>query len=147
MSGSPLEAALLMQIQAAGLPAPVREFAFAKEATGRLWRLDLCWPDRMFGVEVQGGSFVSGRHQGGQGSEQDDVKAVVALFLGWRVVRVNTHMCDDGRALLLVEAGLGFCNLSEAALKVARWTCQRCDIAKTSRRRRQRAKLRQEEDQ
>lgn len=94
------ERALETHIKQVGLPAPHREFVFHPE---RKWRFDFAWPIRHIAVEVEGGTFSTGRHSRGRGFEEDCVKYAEAVILGWRVIRVTTDMVDDGRAIALIE--------------------------------------------
>lgn len=68
-----------------GLPAPERNFIFHPT---RKWRLDFAWPKYKVAVEVEGGSFIAGRHTRGAGFREDCVKYAQALILGWLVLRV-----------------------------------------------------------
>ena len=54
-------------------------------------------------VEVEGGSYVRGRHSRPGGFELDCLKYGAAVIAGWRVLRVTGHMVQDGRALEMVE--------------------------------------------
>lgn len=99
-AASELEQALLFQLRAVGLPAPVTEHRFAPP---RRWRFDLAWPDRLVACEVEGGSWVAGRHTRGRGFEHDCEKYCEAAVRGWRVLRVTTGMVMDGRAVALLE--------------------------------------------
>lgn len=94
---------LMFQCRAAGLPMPDREVVFAP---GRRWRFDLAWPDRRLAVEVDGGTWVGGRHTSGAGFEADCEKLNEALCLGWAVLRVTPRHVDDGRALAWVTRAL-----------------------------------------
>lgn len=94
---------LLLQIRAAGLPEPTREFRFSED---RRWRFDFAWPDEKLALEYEGGSFINGAHGRGKQFEMDAVKYGIALLLGWRVLRVNSHMVDDGRALAFLKLAL-----------------------------------------
>ena len=97
MPKSELEDALLFQIAAAELPPPIREYRFA-EIIGRWWRFDLCWPDRMIAVEVEGfGHHKLSRYIG------DIDKYNAAIELGYRLYRVTGKMVKGGRALTLIE--------------------------------------------
>lgn len=100
---SDAEAALAFQIKALGLPKPVTEFRFHTE---RRWRFDFAWPDRSVAVEVEGGSWSSGRHTRPLGFEMDCVKYNEAALLGWRVLRVTPNMIEDGRAITYLERAL-----------------------------------------
>lgn len=100
---SPLEALLLTQCQAAGLPTPERELAFHPK---RRWRFDLAWPAPQLAVEIEGGTWVNGRHSRGKGFEQDCIKQAEALLAGWSLLRVTEGMVRDGRAVRLIERAL-----------------------------------------
>lgn len=100
---SQLEAILLFQINAAGLPEPALEHKFHPV---RKWRFDLVWQAQMLAVEVEGGKWIQGRHTRPQGFEDDCIKYNEAALLGWRVLRVTGDMIQDGRALQYVEMGL-----------------------------------------
>lgn len=93
---SNLELMLLAQINASGLPVPVTEYKFHPD---RRWRFDFCWPDDLLAVEVEGGTWVNGRHNRGSGFEKDAEKYAEALCLGWKVLRVTgSHICT-GKAI------------------------------------------------
>lgn len=99
---SDLEETLLFQIKAAGLPEPVREYAFAK-SIGRKWRFDLCWPDLQVAVEVEGGTWSRGRHTTGQGFKADCEKYNQASMMHWLVLRFTSDMISSGMALQTIE--------------------------------------------
>lgn len=69
----------------AQLPAPTREFVFARP---RLWRFDYAWEAEMVALEVEGGAFAGGRHTRGAGFRSDLEKYNTAALRGWRVLRV-----------------------------------------------------------
>lgn len=93
---SVIEETLILQIRADGLPAPVREYRFHPE---RKWRFDLCWPDRMLGVECEGATWVNGRHTTGAGFEKDCEKINAAQLMGYRVLRYTRRMVETGSAV------------------------------------------------
>ena len=99
---SVLEDALLVDIIKAGLPSPVREFRFAK-VVKREWRLDFAWPDLFLGVEVEGGTWISGRHTRGSGFEGDCRKYNTAAKLGYLVLRFSSGMIASGEAIAVIE--------------------------------------------
>ena len=103
MTGSAAEALLVHQITAAGLPTPVRELRFAPP---RRWRFDVAWPERLLAVEVDGGSWVGGRHTRGAGYEAGCRKTNAAVLLGWRVLRVTPGMIASGEAVAVIGAAL-----------------------------------------
>ena len=100
---SQLEDLLLLQIRAAGLPEPERE---VKAIPGRRFRWDFCWPDYKLAAEVQGGTFTYGRHSRPAGYHADCEKANLATLAGWRVLRFDRTMVEDGTALRMIEAAL-----------------------------------------
>ena len=102
-----LGSVLFAQIAAVGLPLPAREHKFAKEATGRLWRFDLCWPSVRLAVECDGSTFTAGRHTRGMGYRGDCEKLNTAVDLGWQVLHFDTTMIRDGSALAFLERLLG----------------------------------------
>lgn len=97
------EMALLWQCKAARLPEPVTEHRFAPP---RRWRFDLAWPAHKVAVEVEGGTWTTGRHVTGSGFAADLEKYNEAALLTWLVIRVTPGMVDDGRALRLIERAL-----------------------------------------
>ncbi len=94
---------LVFQCKAAGLPEPTAEYRFHPV---RKWRMDLAWPERQLYCEVDGGTWVGGRHNRGTGYEKDCEKLNTAAVMGWRGLRVTTGMVKDGRALAALEQAL-----------------------------------------
>lgn len=92
---------LARQIRAAGLPAPILEYPFAKQIeseSGRGWRFDLAYPSEMLAVEVNGMVHrIKARHLA------DIEKGREALRLGWRVLVVTPSEVRSGAALDLVR--------------------------------------------
>ena len=95
LQGSEGERALETHIKQAGLPAPIREYQFAPP---HKWRFDFAWPDQKVACEIEGGTWVKGRHTSGKGFEADCAKYAEALILGWRVLRVTTGQVGLDRA-------------------------------------------------
>lgn len=89
------EEALARQFHAENI-AVVREFKFHPV---RKWRFDFAFPESKVGVEVEGGTFVGGRHTRGLQYEADCQKYNAATLLGWRVLRFTPHMINRGEAL------------------------------------------------
>jgi len=94
-----------MELRAAGLPEPVREYRFHPV---RRWRLDLAWPDHMVACEVEGGVWLGrrGRHTHPAGYERDCEKYTEAAILGWCVIRVTPSMIRSGYALDAITRAL-----------------------------------------
>lgn len=115
---SELERTLAFHIRARKLPAPVREYRFAAEATGgtgsgvrkRLadsglkdWRFDFAWPDLMLAVEVEGGAWVGGRHTRGKGFIEDLKKYQEAQRMGWTIYRTAGELIKNGEAVKTIR--------------------------------------------
>jgi very-short-patch-repair endonuclease len=81
----------------------VRQYLFAKEALGRKWAADFCWPTLLWIVEVDGGTYVAGRHTRGTGFEADRERDAEAMCLGYRVLHVTTKQVESGQALAWLE--------------------------------------------
>ena len=103
MTRSNAEESLATLLRWHGLPAPQREFRFAP---GRRFRADFAYPEAHLLIEVDGGSFVAGRHSRGTGFELDAEKASLAATLGYRVIRVTPRHIADGRAITWIKAAL-----------------------------------------
>ena len=110
---SELEERFAIQIALCSLPEPEREYRFAAvhvglgpgvrgrltEAGLRDWRFDFAWPAHMLAVEVEGGTWVQGRHSRGAGYRSDCEKYNAATAMGWRVYRFTSGMFCDGEAI------------------------------------------------
>lgn len=103
MPMSDLELILTRQVKMVKLPEPELEFKFSST---RKWRFDLAWPAVKLAVEVEGGTFVQGRHNRGAAFEKDCEKYAEAVLAGWRVLRFTGHQVEDGRALGFIERAL-----------------------------------------
>lgn len=85
-----------------GLPLPVTEFQFARDAMNRRWAMDYCWRVERVFLEVDGGVFVKGddgqfggRHNRGAGWLADSVKLNAAASLGYRHLRCTPSQLHD----------------------------------------------------
>ena len=78
----------------------VTEYQFAPP---RRWRCDFAWPDRLVMVEIEGGSWIKGRHNYGPGFENDCRKYNTAEMLGWTVYRFTPHMVRSGEAIAFMR--------------------------------------------
>lgn len=101
MTKSHLEELLAIQIHAANLPEPEREYQFCK---GRRWRFDFAWPEHRIAAEVEGGIWTGGRHTRGSGFEKDCEKYNTAALLGWTVLRFTGGMVDHAVAVQTLGA-------------------------------------------
>jgi len=80
-----------------------REYRFSPP---RRWRFDFAYPARMLAVEVDGGTWVQGRHNRGAGMKADAEKMNAAALAGWRVLRFTREHIKSGEALDLIELAL-----------------------------------------
>jgi len=98
--------AFLLRVLAPDLPAPEREYPFAK-AEGRRWRADFAWVAQKVMLEVNGGryAFAGGRHA----SDADYRKLRRAAALGWRVLPCSPQELRDNPQAVLADlrAALG----------------------------------------
>lgn len=99
---SELEEILSLQLRAAKLQKPKREYRFCE----RRWRFDFAWPDIKLAVEVHGGTYKAGRHTRGRGFAQDREKVNQAQLMGWRVLEFDGNAVRNGTALTVIEVAL-----------------------------------------
>jgi very-short-patch-repair endonuclease len=99
---SDAEVLLAVQLRQANIDY-LNEHRFAPP---RRWRADFIieWADdylldRPLLIEVDGGSWVAGRHNRGAGFEKDLEKLNAAAELGYRVLRYTPRMIEDGSAI------------------------------------------------
>lgn len=83
-----------------GLPAPEREYRFHPS---RRWRFDFAWPSARLAVEIEGGSWLYGRHNRPTGFAADCEKYNQAIMAGWRVLRFTPAMVNDGSGVRLLS--------------------------------------------
>jgi len=82
-----------------------REYRFHNK---RLWRLDLCNPEKRLAVEVEGlGHYgTKSRHQRADGFAADCEKYAELAIAGYRLIRVTSRQIKSGRALAWIERAL-----------------------------------------
>jgi len=81
---SQLEIEALWRIKQANLPEPKPEYIFCP---GRRFRFDYAYPDEKIAIELEGGVWIQGRHNRGQGFINDCEKYNLACVMGWKVLR------------------------------------------------------------
>lgn len=91
-----LEQTLLQQIQLVGLPEPDREYYFHPK---RKYRFDFCWPSLMVACEVNGGTWINGRHNRGSSIGKDYEKVNIAQAMGWKVYQFTVDQINDETAI------------------------------------------------
>jgi very-short-patch-repair endonuclease len=83
---------------------PEPEYRFAEK---RKWRFDYAWPDKKIAAEIEGGTWINGRHNRGSSIEADLSKYNEAALLGWRVFRFSTDQVKSGVAIQTMLLALG----------------------------------------
>ncbi|HHB1586036.1 MULTISPECIES: hypothetical protein [Vibrio] len=101
---SHLEQLLLTHIKAVKLQLPEAEYRFHHK---RKWRFDFAYPDYQLAIEVEGGTWTTGRHNRAKGYESDCEKYNTAALMGWRVLRFTGDMIKRGEAIKMIEEALG----------------------------------------
>jgi very-short-patch-repair endonuclease len=104
-----LEDEFAFLVHVCGLPAPVRQFKFLPY---RRFRFDFAWPDFKVFVEIEGGTWVGGRHVRPTGYARDCEKYNEAALNGWVGLRFTSDMlrndpsgCISKLATLLEQRG------------------------------------------
>lgn len=114
---SPQLGRLLWQLEVIDIPTPAREHLFAPVAPAglrqRRWRFDVCWPEQLLALELDGSLFTGGRHGGTPSAIRDVEKLNIAALLGWRVLRVVPAQVKSGQAVHIVEVAFGRRELDE----------------------------------
>ena len=101
---SQLEDDLLIQITAANLPIPEKEYRFHPV---RKWRVDFCYPADHIAIEVEGGTWSGGRHTRGSGFEKDCEKYNELALTGFYLYRFTSTMIYSGTALETIVRAFG----------------------------------------
>ena len=94
------EETLALQLRAFGIGGWVREYRFDPE---RRWRFDFAWEPKRFAVEVEGGTWIGGRHNRGVGYAKDLEKYNAASKSGWAVLRFTTEDVVSGKAIREIQ--------------------------------------------
>ena len=91
------------QLSAADYPLDefVTEYVFAPP---RRWRFDFAYPSGLIAIEIEGGSWIKGRHNYGAGFENDMRKYNTGESLGWIIFRFTPHMVFTGEALAFLKS-------------------------------------------
>jgi very-short-patch-repair endonuclease len=80
-----------------------REFRFSPP---RRWRLDFWLKEHALAIEIEGGSWVQGRHSRGKGFEADCEKYNALTQSGGRLLRFTPSMVEQGIAKTVIAAVL-----------------------------------------
>lgn len=100
MKTSKLEEEVAKQIAASNLPEPEREYQFHPT---RKFRFDFAWAREKVALEVQGGTWIGGRHTTGAGLSKEYEKSNLAQIANWTVLQVTTDDVKHGRVVPLLE--------------------------------------------
>lgn len=76
-----------------GITGLEQEYLFAVEI-GRRWRFDFAIPKHKLAIEIEGGIWITGRHNRGIGYIKDMEKYNHAALLGWRVLRFTPQQIN-----------------------------------------------------
>lgn len=81
---------------------PVPEHKFH---SSRKWRFDFAFLESKVALEVDGGTWIQGRHSRGSGIAGDMAKFNAAALLGWRILRVTPQeLCMQETVNMVKEA-------------------------------------------
>lgn len=72
----------------------------------RRWKFDYAHTKYMYALEIEGGLWISGRHNRPTGMIKDIEKYNEATLHGWRILRITPDMIKDGTAYQLVERAI-----------------------------------------
>jgi hypothetical protein len=104
---SQAETLLEVQLEQAGIPF-VREFRFGQRRHRADFLIqEIRWDEAGILIEVEGGTWIEGRHSRGKGFEDDCEKQALAVIAGYRYLRCTTSQVDDGSCLSWIRQALG----------------------------------------
>jgi len=111
MAASKLESKFLFLWRCLDGPPLEREYRFHPK---RKWRADFAHlPSRTL-IEVEGGTWVGGRHNRGSGFVLDAEKYLEATLSGWRVVRLTERQLEAD----WIERVRNFCGDHDANIRL-----------------------------
>ena len=97
---SRLEETFALHLKAKKITGFEREYRFDDK---RRWRVDFAWPELKIAVEIEGGTYTQGRHNRGNGFENDCEKYNALTEQGWSLFRYTGAMVKSGEALKQIE--------------------------------------------
>lgn len=87
----------LYQLKVYGIQRPSEsEYRFHQT---RKWRFDFAYPKQKIAIEIDGGTFIQGRHTNPIGYANDREKLNEAQLLGWSVFCFTTDQIKNGYAI------------------------------------------------
>lgn len=74
-----------------------------------MFRCDFVWNDKgeKLAVEVDGGTWMNGRHSRGKGYDSDCEKLAELQIAGWTVIKITETHLKNGKALEWTQRALG----------------------------------------
>jgi len=63
----------------------------------RRWRFDFALVEDKIAIEIEGGTWINGRHSRALGYTKDCEKYNTAALMGWRILRFTSDMIRDGK--------------------------------------------------
>ena len=107
MKASELEDLLMLEIEAAGLPTPKRQYKFH---SSRKFLADFAFVEHRLIVEVNGMTHVASRgHTSFSGIHRDYEKNNCAQLMGYVYLQFDKEMVEDGTAIRAICDYLGRC--------------------------------------
>lgn len=68
---------------------------YAKSKRSKRYRADFALPDSRSLIEIQGGTYMRGRHVSGSGYDRDARKYNLAMISGWKVYLLTSTTATD----------------------------------------------------
>ncbi len=99
MAISQLETKLELLLEESNLSYE-REFKFEPS---RRWRVDFVLHDYKIAIEVEGGTWINGRHNRGGSIEADMDKYNALAIRGWTLLRFTGGMINSGKAMQIIH--------------------------------------------
>lgn len=94
------ESTLAQQLTEAGITGWNTQYKFSES---RKYTFDFAFPERMIAIEVEGATWVAGRHTRGKGYEDDCRKYNYAQLEGWKVLRFTSDQVKRKEAIRLLK--------------------------------------------
>ncbi len=99
MAISQLEELLELQLEELNLSYE-REYKFD---SSRRWRVDFVLHEYKIAIEVEGGTWVNGRHNRASSIEADMDKYNALAIHGWTLLRFSGSMIKSGKAVTVIQ--------------------------------------------
>lgn len=119
-----LELKVSRQLSMANIPPWETQLRFKPP---RLWRFDFAWPEHMVALEVNGGTFMSGKnkHTNGARLHGEYEKLNAAQTLGWVVLQCDAKHVSKGEVVTFVFDALAARGAIKAQVGVGEFALKR----------------------